>query len=65
MTKHKQDGYAGIFLIVYFVIAIAGAVGWVWNIVKLIQSDFVMSGMVIARAIGIIVAPLGAVLGYC
>ena len=39
--------------------------GWIWNIVKLVNSGFdVINGMLIARAIGIFVAPLGSVLGY-
>lgn len=39
--------------------------GWIANIVKLIGSDFGgITGMIVARAIGIFVAPLGAVLGF-
>ncbi len=51
----------GIFMIA---LVIAGLGGWIANIVKLIGMDFVVSGMLIARAVGIFVAPLGAVLGY-
>ena len=43
----------------------AKAVGWVWNIVKIIGTGFdVFTGMLIARCIGVFIAPLGAVLGY-
>lgn len=42
---------------------IAGLVGWVMNIITLVNSDS-FTGMVIARIAGIFVAPLGAVLGY-
>lgn len=42
---------------------IAGAVGWIMNIIAVAQSDFV-SGMVILRIVGIFMAPLGAVLGW-
>lgn len=39
--------------------------GWIWSIVKIINSGFdVFTGMLIARCIGVFVAPLGAVLGY-
>jgi hypothetical protein len=39
--------------------------GWVANIVKLIGSDFGhVTGMLVARGIGVVMAPLGAVLGY-
>lgn len=50
-------GLTGICLIV------AGAVGWVLNIVAIANvSEF--SGMVVLRAVGVFFAPLGAVLGY-
>lgn len=47
----------------WFFILVVGFCGWVANIVKLVGAD-VFSGMEIARAIGIFVAPLGAVLGF-
>ena len=41
------------------------ACGWIANIVKLVNSDFdPLTGMVVARIIGVFVAPLGAVLGF-
>lgn len=46
-------------------LALVGLGGWITNIVKLIGSDFGgITGMIVARAIGIFVAPLGAVLGF-
>ncbi len=40
--------------------------GWVANIVKLAHMSFDnIGGMLVLRAVGIIVAPLGAVLGFC
>ena len=39
--------------------------GWVMNIVKLAEViDLPFTGMVILRGIGILVAPVGVVLGY-
>ncbi len=46
-----------------FVIIIAGLIGWILNIFELGHAN-VIGGMVILRAVGIFVAPLGAVLGY-
>lgn len=50
---------------------IAGIVGWVMNIVTIIgtlmasgDSAITVTGMLIARVIGIFVFPLGGVLGY-
>lgn len=49
-------------LILWLIIAVS-AWGYGWNIVKLIGAD-VLTGLEIARAIGIVVFPLGAVLGF-
>jgi hypothetical protein len=61
--KHQRG-----FTIVKLTIAVLfllGAGGWIANIVKLIGMDFgSITGMLIARAAGIFVAPLGAVLGF-
>ena len=43
----------------------AFATGWVMNIIDIINNDFSnVTGLLIARVIGVFVAPLGAVLGY-
>lgn len=67
MQMNKQRGFtltelaAVLFLLS---VVIAGAVGWVWNIVKLVAMTDILTGLGIVRIIGIFVAPLGAVLGY-
>lgn len=61
---NKQRGYLAIHMTVA-VVFLLGLGGWIANIVKLIGSGFdPLTGMVVARAIGIFVAPLGAVLGF-
>lgn len=45
-------------------VLIAGIYGYVANIVTLINDANMSMGMVAARAIGIFVAPLGAIFGY-
>lgn len=50
------------FLIVVAVV-IAIIVGWIMNIIDLINATSI-TGLAIARAIGVLVWPLGAVLGY-
>ena len=47
-------------LLLLFVLAV---LGWCYNIYKLFHLDG-MSGELAVRAIGIIVAPLGAIMGY-
>lgn len=56
MTK-----YTGVIISAFFAIAILG--GWMNNIILLYQSDG-CSGQVILRAIGILIFPLGAILGF-
>lgn len=52
-------------LIIYFVVMVAGIIGWVLNLVKIFGSDFSdITGLLVLRIIGAFVAPLGAVLGY-
>jgi hypothetical protein len=59
-----QRGYTALETTI-LVLFLLGAGGWVANIVKLVGMDFgVISGWMIARAIGIPLGPLGAVLGY-
>lgn len=61
----KQDWLAGGALIACICLAIVGVAGWVMNIVALTQSSFEpITGMLVARIIGVFLAPLGAVLGY-
>lgn len=38
-------------------------IGWVLNIISLVNSE-VLNGMVLLRAAGIFIAPLGGVLGW-
>lgn len=52
-----------ILLLIQLAIALVAGYGWVYNIIKLIDAAS-FGGMEIARAIGILVAPLGVVLGY-
>lgn len=63
----KQAGYTAVELlvIVWVALAIAGGVGWVWNIVKLIAMNFdPLTGLLVVRIVGIFVPPVGAVVGY-
>jgi len=57
-----------VFNIVWLSIVLlvfVGSAGWIWNIIKMTQSSFdVITGMFVARCIGVFVPPLGAVLGY-
>lgn len=62
----KQRGYTTPQLIA--VVVVLGALGgWIANIVKLIHLvglEQLVTGMGIARVVGVFVAPLGSVLGF-
>lgn len=66
MKDESDDTCAALVaasLAVILSLALVG--GWIANIVKLIGGSFDhVTGMLVARAIGVFVAPLGAVLGY-
>ena len=47
----------------FLLLFLAFVFGWVMNLIKLFELDG-MSGELAVRAIGIIVAPLGAIMGY-
>lgn len=49
--------------VVFIAVLIAGFVGWCLNIYAIAAAE-VFSGLLLVRCIGVIVAPLGAVLGY-
>ena len=52
-------------ILAYLTLLVLGVYGWVNNIITLVQMDtLTLTGMTIARIIGISIAPLGAVLGY-
>ena len=45
-------------------IAFLGLLGWVLNIMAIINTEDILTGMGLARVVGIFLAPLGGVLGY-
>lgn len=61
--KSKQGFTVLDFVVV--MLFVFGVGGWIANMYKIVQSSFdVITGMFIARCIGVFVAPLGAVLGW-
>ena len=65
--KKLQRGFTApeLMFAVFGLLAVVGLGGWVANIVKLVGMDFGhVTGMLVVRAIGIVAAPLGAVMGF-
>ncbi len=62
--RKNQSGWLSLELAV-IVIWLLGIGGWIANVVKIVGSSFdPITGLVVARCIGVVVGPLGAVLGY-
>lgn len=65
MSKAENAGgmVVGLGLIAFGIAAIGG---WIANIVKLVDMvDGEVTGMFIARCVGVIAGPFGSILGYC
>jgi hypothetical protein len=65
--QRKQAGYTvyELLIIVFWLALLVGVGGWIANIVKLVGMNFDhITGLLIVRAVGIFVAPVGAVLGF-
>ena len=60
-----------VLILIIILLWVVGIIGWVLNIVKLVQllkskegENLKVTPMFIARCIGIVAAPLGSVLGF-
>ena len=64
-NQMRRDGGFTIGELLWVIIILGGCLGWVLNIIKLVAviSD-PLTGMTVLRGVGIVVAPLGAILGY-
>jgi type III secretory pathway component EscS len=51
-------------LVSYLVLILAGIAGWIMNVVQVCSWAGEYTGMFVVKCIGIVVAPLGAVLGW-
>lgn len=63
----SQNGFTApeLLILVWIALILAGGVGWIWNIVKMVAICCEpITGMIVLRVIGIFVPPLGAVVGY-
>lgn len=67
MNIKKQGGFTpnGVFSVFFGIILILGMIGWIMNIIAIISTMAgPISGVFIVRLVGIIVAPLGAIMGW-
>lgn len=49
----------------YIAVILAGAIGWVMNIIAIVHSTFdPLTPVLVLRIVGVLLAPLGAVMGY-
>jgi len=59
----EKMGNLVVFLLIV-ALGVVGAWGWVWNIVKLTSMGIDQLGMFVVRVAGILIPPLGAVVGF-
>lgn len=59
-----SDGVSIALAVAFLVSAIAIFAGWVLNIINFVQALPVFDTLNIFRAIGIVIAPIGALLGW-
>jgi hypothetical protein len=60
----KQAGYTTLELIISIIIA-ASVFGWISNIVMIVNTEpFIFTSVMVLRLVGIIVFPLGCVMGF-
>lgn len=60
----NQKGYT-ITELLFSIVALLGAIGWIINIAKLVSAiSEPITLMLILRVVGIIIFPLGMILGY-
>ncbi len=53
--------------VAFVAIWIIAIIGWIMNIVKIVDSGFVVAqwgGMQVLRVVGVFIAPIGAVIGW-
>lgn len=61
MKAYRVDLF---ILLCYFTFVMAMIVGWVKNVMAIIDSDGTITGMLIGRVIGVFVPPIGSILGW-
>lgn len=57
-----NSNYQFAFSLVWIAVCFAGIVGWIANIVKIFNGD-AEGALFVLRCLGVLVAPLGSVLG--
>lgn len=49
----------------FFIIMMAGAIGWIMNIVKIFAAlDHPLTGLFLGRVIGVFIFPIGCIAGW-
>lgn len=61
----KAKATISAFSIIILLVIIAGIIGWISNIINVVEAiSNPVTGLFIMQCAGIVVAPLGSVLGY-
>jgi hypothetical protein len=65
MIKNQKGNVAGVAALIYLAVIVAAIAGWIMNIAGIVHTiGGPITAMFIARCVGVLAFPLGAVLGY-
>ena len=64
MVKARGFSPGELLLLLWLGLWVAGAIGWCLNLYKLIVTCCEPTGWLLLRAVGLIVLPLGAIVGF-
>lgn len=64
MTSRNAFGLTEAIVLVWTLLWLVGGVGWLINIYKLVRACCAIDTWLALRALGIVIPPLGAVMGF-
>jgi hypothetical protein len=64
MAHFRPYVSSDVVVALWLFLTIAGAVGWIMNVYKIVRICCELDTWLVFRAFGIVVPPLGAVLGF-
>ena len=64
MAPFRPHVSADVVVALWLFLTLAGGVGWIMNAYKIVRICCELDAWLVFRAVGIVVPPLGAVLGF-
>lgn len=64
MAPFRLHVSSDVVVALWLLLTVVGAVGWIINVYKIVRICCELDAWLVFRAVGIVVPPLGAVLGF-